>query len=1804
MAIDPKQTDGGIVQQIMTPTFAGVTPDYSEDLPEMGRFSLVDDKPQEGRFALYDSGAPNTSIVDEKELDRKVDKFQFALGKDFSRDDIRNTLANGQETALRHTVARGQDIKDEQLASQVVKDKLAGGLPEDPEQQSIMYSDLKALHGFKPFNDANTIVEKLYAQNYVKRMADVGPEDNLIQQTYKKVGQKVENDHTAFIAESPEAKLTRLSDISEQAVMRQEVLKEYSHKMEEMVHQQSWGGFLLDFAKNTSAFYTTYKTYDKLAPIKGLPVQGENIQAQAEALAHLPPAELDRVLDKEVINGLAKDNPQLASYLMSAMISYSGTEKFFDNLGTVLAAGSVATGVGKMGLNATRNLITKGKIRSIVEKGLTQGDEVEGAFRDIALANADPKASVADKLASAGDLKTSAQAKILSMAGQIVNAVPGLNLNQQQVAGVLAGIVNPQATATTLTGGSSLSATQTANLAAHLVINHARLTSALNNQIKVARLPEEALQKAFEITINEFHDGVKQHVNNAVQNVFSPTKGHTEQEIKDLLFGKDARIDEFRKLAKSVASKEKVSDPATWTKEERQAYDSGNWEEFSRLRGYTKDEIEEYGRYQDLAHELIGHYGEDQVHSWDHEATWDPLKSVIKTKLVRPEDTRANIGAVKFVLAKPDGTAFSSITEATNWGTNQFGLKLGDFGAERVGNSWYITAERAIDETRDDVRKLLVPTNNVTPVHKWLPKAISTRLGAQERVSEFNMGNRLAATHGQHQLNNIVYELTKDIKLRGDSRQAVINVMEEDRARLPPPPSNPNAKPLPPGYYCQNIGEFESEFMRVNGRMPKYNETKAYFSAITANKIDWILNNDGLRKNLTRMGAKRTLLKMTEVDPKTGQKTFSDSSEFYTRKVDNLDMDADPMGTVAIYDEGQPVKFSSVGEWKNKAQEIEDLKNQGYTILHTFNPSRKPGKEVFGEDKSVNYIITKNHEMREVEATPIPFREGWHSIYDYGFYVKQPMIKKIVNGIETQHHFEGDRVWIGVHTQAEAQKRADAMNKAVQMAYHGAPGNLQQHLAENLPYTEKEFRDLFSGKDPWFSPDHEFKVVADGQTTTDRFGLEYKDRYSNFADQIRSPLNLMNQVDKRFVGSRDEVLHSIKEGKGGQGNPVFSLDKAEQLNPYSSVSKALAGLMRDTYMTDYRISAVESWLREFGDLMKVESKSELFSDANRHVYNSSIWKESAHPDDVVRINAGEGARKAIVEFMGHKSPLGIDLDRYKHTLLDKVYDSFGQDAALFVDKKLLANTPDPIKAARALAFHNAVGFMNPFHWFQNLMTMTYSVAASPEHGSKGAMAGILWHMSKYTNAAGTQRLADIAHKFGYDRKTFLEGLREFKKSGRGIIEGEHAFLDDFNDPSVFKSATGEFLDKTLYLFKGSEKTVRHAAYATAFSEWRAANPSKVLTQEIRNQILARSDMLTLNMTRASAASWQRGVFSPATQFLSFPARLMEMMLSSRKASNALTAGEKFRILGANSVLYGIPAGAVGTTFGAVYGNAYDDVRQHLLENKDKYGIDPDGPWVQGLHNGVLGTIEALATGHSSNIGARLGPGGGSTVVDKIRESLWNKATGGPQSDSQVDLFDIAFGASSGSLSKVWKNSYPLLSDFVDIMGGKSDVPGELVMRHGVQALQSVRTIDMAVKLYLGLANHAAYNTAGDKIGDLKDSSDAFIYALFNALPQDVTDAQLEQAITINRQKTFEEQLLPQYLKASKEWARVAWERGSQDPEAKALEAQVTYISNGMTMEEKSLAAKRMLNDRSVQEKMQQRWPKYMNQMNQVNEENK
>lgn len=80
----------------------------------------------------------------------------------------------------------------------------------------------------------------------------------------------------------------------------------------------------------------------------------------------------------------------------------------------------------------------------------------------------------------------------------------------------------------------------------------------------------------------------------------------------------DSSVTEMLRLQAKTTQAEKTSDPSSWTPQEKAAYNRGDYEEFSRLRGYTENEIADFKKYQQVRQDLVNKYGDQILDAFDH----------------------------------------------------------------------------------------------------------------------------------------------------------------------------------------------------------------------------------------------------------------------------------------------------------------------------------------------------------------------------------------------------------------------------------------------------------------------------------------------------------------------------------------------------------------------------------------------------------------------------------------------------------------------------------------------------------------------------------------------------------------------------------------------------------------------------------------------------------------------------------------------------------------------------------------------------------------------------------------------------------------------------------------------------------------------------------------------------------------------------------------------------------------------------------------------------------------------------------
>lgn len=1538
-----------------------------EKAPETGfaGVSLVDNQEPQGLVSLVNATAPATKLTDE-ELNRKVDRFTFALGKDFSKDDIHRYLSTGNEDQLRQVAAQVKDIKDQKEKTETLSDLLSQGMPTDPKEQSILYDKVKAVGSYTPANNPMTIVEEAYAKRFVEEVPFVGPENETQKVIMAQADKIVDAEHRKRV-ETAHTETLNDMELAERLKLTQEIHKDVLEKAQTKYDQESTWGKIIDFGKSATPFYDYYNmTMDVPGMERASILPGTTIAQWITHLYDQPPAVQKEWLQKAV-NVIGEYNPGLAVRVAEAAVNYSTTDQAFDNVFGVLDLKD-APGLGAAAVVGAA--AATGAARAAARRYAARN-----AFRTSIAASAAPNASPGAFHAAMGNINGAAVNNVAQGGFPVhLGAAP----NPQQVANNTPTFMNPQAGPGTSTGLAGAQTSRFSNFVQQRAADYQRQFEAA---IRINRLPEIAHQMAMDGMRQEFEDTINQSVSSALQN---------------------ARVIPGTNIQRPVG-------PVA------------------------------------------------------------PVKMGVGGTPVRPENTSENLARWEFEVSKPNGQLFSdpSTSREIDVWANLMGLQPGDYGARQTGNGWVMTLSKPLDETKPYVRDNLIKTTNVTPKDSSMGILSWVRRGGA-RVSEFNANNRIAYVTGQEKLREILEPLAQTmISLKKNHVDALNRVMTEEAQRINPSTNQP-------GMFFVNQQEFDAAYRRLNGRSPTRRETDAYIAARTLNDLEFGLRNSSYYKELARLGIKNIELNVKTIDPSTGLPVFS-KSKFEGKVIDKLPVgaeDAKSRAMVTLYHEGDPdpkvVPLHALMTEKGQGH-LAELRDKGYKIIQTANPVRKPGKEVFGDQESVNFIITKDFHASELNANNlINYREGWHQIYPQKWFIKQPVVRKIDNldaatGKTITHHlYEGETVHMGFHTEAEARKYGQAMETARQIAFEGRAGNLDQHLADTLPYTRQEFDRLFTGQDPKFSKTEPFHVLGDGQISMDSFKIPMQQRYPDLYDAIRSPWNLMNQVDKKFVGHRDELLHTVKEGRGTQAAPVFNLARAETLDPLSAMSEGMANMIRNQHMIDMRLQFGESFIAEFKHLFKGDEQT-MYNDLVNTILNPP-YLDNIKNVNLADYTRAENARRAFTELLNLETPFQMSLEGTRSKVLDQIYERLGQEASNDWATSNLMTTTHPLSFFRGIVYHTKVGFLNPLPALQNAIQMANVLAISPVHGTAAfAFAHYAWltRLNSHPNIVDALgEMAERATLGKYKKEWFGEAVEAMKKSGFFSIGNSQAIGDYLDDPRYIRKQFGVILDGSSFLFNETNRQLRTHAFMTAFIEHKIANPTKPFTSIDLNEVLGRARLYEGRMTRDEKARWQSGdLLSTFSQFWSYPARLMEMLLEKGHGrKDALTGMEKLRLIGMNSVLYGVPIGGLGAVAGGLV-NPYD----HLKQKATEYGVNTDDGFWAKVFNGVVGEMSKEHLG--VNASPALGPQGRDLSRALEQDYGW---------------FRFLMGASGGfAVDSIVSGKAGLRSAWMALNG---DVSPKAAAIDLLDIARNVTSVDKATKMYLAYQNHKVYTKMGQDMG--------------------------------------------------------------------------------------------------------------------------
>ncbi len=985
-----------------------------------------------------------------------------------------------------------------------------------------------------------------------------------------------------------------------------------------------------------------------------------------------------------------------------------------------------------------------------------------------------------------------------------------------------------------------------------------------------------------------------------------------------------------------------------------------------------------------------------------------------------------NIHRVQFTFKRPDGTAFSSPEKAEHFATAEAGLK-DNYSVVPVGNGYAVQVTRAVDETNPSIRSAVIEPEFQTPSGFGRAGVGGNIRTANDLLGAGQNAVRKALVHGIQKPQELLYEAARPIRaLSNPSRKNFIRFTEMMRDYVSPKGQR--------GIAFRTQGDFETAWQSSFGRLPTEKETEAYWAYQNINDWDYVSRNLLLYRQKARLGVEDVEF--------TGPNNVKIQTEARIRddlKLSSLEKSAgvyyfDPAKKTSTYflarDIPSPVKT-----------QLDDLmNNEGYKLVQLTNPYSFPMKDATGEGRVINFVLTKDYKRSPLKFEQIPYNPGGHVIYDEDHWIKQPRFIQTGNG----KVYVGDTTIRPAATGKLAKEFADKYEQARLLLKDKKLPELADFVKKNLFEDLNEFLDNFN--EGRLDVNVPITNVSRIEKTTSN--PQFKARLGDFQDALNDPYNDAGRFGLEFLGDKNLDVQAIySTGLGSDSNPLVAIRNPRLIDPLSSLERATANLANSQFLQDYRTLSAENFVREFSDILRRDTDKALINPVS-----TLMDKNPFRPDaDPIRIAAARNYQNRVLDLIGTRTEAQKQVESIKEKLYNTVYNRFGEKTADFLDDNLLSKELNPVFAFRKAAFAMKLGLFNPLQLFKQSQTLANVFALSPTHAAQAFPVYPLTRTLMLTSGSDQMidHAAGIAAKFGWSKENFKEWFKEYARSGLNDIRGEHAYKDRLNDVSVFRGTVGRFLDKSkigpvirnhTFFFDEGERTHRVVGSATAYLEWRRANPTKTLDRRAWQGIMLRQDNLTQNMTKASNAAWQKGVWTIPTQFASYQIRFWEQMMGGR-----ISRTQKMRILATQAALYGVPIGILGS-LAPVY-PFYEDIRQNRLAHE----APTDDLLVQSYHNGVVSAMMQLVTGNEYATGEAFGP----TPLTQFKDMVYGDKT----------TLEILSGAAGSTFSDVIGATLPVLSDAVSIFRDGAGEGNKRVFAQDMLTLaRNVSSVNYATKL--------------------------------------------------------------------------------------------------------------------------------------------
>lgn len=1338
-----------------------------------------------------------------------------------------------------------------------------------------------------------------------------------------------------------------------------------------------------------------------------------------------------------IVDKLIQDNPSVAVTFTSALLGQSYSEKLWNNAFTAVDAIGVGQGV-KGAIGIAKGLKTAGQAKTLIKDVVQASSEIS------------TRAGIEE---TAGNVT---EAAVQQATEQFIKSAKGSDGAISEAVARLQSAFNPTIEAIK-ENKRGLSQELVNRLVDEYTVSRDKFITAVTTQMTVERLPAVF---AVQENVRKIKDGLAAKFGGLKDSILDIKirKGELNDYYADFYLGKsDATIFSSEGVAKAFA-KDNLVDGANIV--EIQGPPNAKYVSKTTWKGSEGEKV-----VQDLKETYQGK-GKDQT-------VYQKIKIDGKERFV-PKD---------------------EVTTETRPVLTQ------------KGAGYYIVATKPLNETDSIIRDALIATNMTKTDGSSLLNTMGGWLGSartpEEILSMAQNVNRKVAAYGPSNFMEVIKESSKNIKALKSFALPFTSKRQKfkDWERVMAASERETGMPS-----FRDPQEFSDLFQRIHQRAPDEQEIAAAFDY--KRKAEMLDTFDKMQefKNKHREGAMHYKISVS---------TSEGETEKIAGKAKTIEVNAVPLkglppedGESVLAIRGKMGQEGATttrhGVFKSMKEEIENGKA---IVLRLTDPHEYPFRNFFNEvrPQRFKYVVMRRSEV-PVEETLLRWEEmkgvGFPKI-DYDHYVSQAIIKR--DPTSGFHNYEGDRHIAAFNVRAMAKDWADRLEGIrLNLANKNFQGAKDFYAAHNPGVEWKQIEKWFYGSvengkpiEPVLSIDEPIRHIPYNKTIheMDREleNVRYKGTFRNGTQASFG----------RYFDNRPNPNEILAFGNTGtRDNPLYNIVPTKHIDPVTSINRALVRAANDQFLNDYKTFSVEHWIQEAKKFLNANDV-ELANSPDYYFHNPP-WKAVAG-DDFKMVEALKASRFQIKQFLGVQDSMTSFVHELAQRYTDLMYTKGMKPLAL--DAALPA-LRDPFEFIRKVTFHAKLGiFALPqlivqMQTFANIYGIAGASFAAP--ATKGAFFHMLSRINKSPEVLS--HLDEMASKFhlpgtnGFKRGQLLEATDLMNRTGFQNVAGEHVFRDNLLHMNLMAGKGEGFLDAGAFFFREGERYSRIGAWYTSYLEARAAKPVGAFTEEEVRNILQRADLLSTNMSRASASTLHKGILSIPTQFLSYQLRLSELFFGKR-----LTDLERTRLMGTYAALYGVP-GVFGLT-GLPLG---DMLRQTAIEHGYNVGED----YAQSLFaEGIPAFMAAYATGNWYNVGERFAPQGFEFLTQAFRQDK--------------GFMDIVGGASYST----WSSGFKSMNGFYNAMASFYREDGAkfpLKLDDLIDPFKEIYAVNSAFRLA------AAINTGkwiSKNEGYLTDvsRSNAIFMTLSGLAPQSTADI-IPKTLTMKEEKEMHQEGLKNFIK--------------------------------------------------------------------------